>query len=121
MQAEVLAEDETETEEPMLCETCSAVLTDAEIDDFGGDTCQACYAKTHFHCLACESDCELDDQSPRNKSLCLSCQESKDEEIAGERLTAAKEAAQEAFDAILDGDDLDVVLKAVAALRRLAK
>ncbi len=33
--------DETETEEPILCETRGAILTDSEIETHG-DECQAC-------------------------------------------------------------------------------
>src|SRR5271168_152544 len=89
-----MTDDEIETEEPTLCETCEAELPDDHDGDEYGDQCQACYARTHFHCLECECDYELEEQSPKNKSLCQSCQETKDEEIAQERLDAAKEAAR---------------------------
>ncbi len=112
-------DDETEIDEPTLCELCDAELPDDHDADEYGDVCQACYAEDHFHCLSCESDYELEEQSDRNKSLCVSCQEAKDEEIAQERLDAAKEAAQEALDAILDGDDIDVIKRAVKALKKL--
>ena len=117
----ITMETEDEIDEPTLCETCQAELADDHDADEYGDQCQACYASTHFHCLECDSDYELEDQSPKNKSLCLSCQETKDEEIAQERLDSAKEAARDALEAILDTEDVDVIRKALAALKRLAK
>ena len=58
-------------------------------------------------------------RSQDDPTLCESCGDTKDEEIVQERLDAAKEAAQEAFDAILDPDDLAVIAKALAALKHL--
>jgi hypothetical protein len=113
-------DDETDEDDACTCITCSAILPDDHDDDSYGEECEACYAKSHFYCLECESDYELEERSPKNACLCQSCQETKDEEIAAERLEAAKEAAQEAFDAILETEDLAVILKAMAALKRLA-
>jgi hypothetical protein len=98
---------------------CGTILADSEIDECG-EQCTECYAKSHFHCLVCDEDFELDEQSPSNKALCVGCQETRDEEIAQERLDAAKEAAQELLDAILATEDLAVITKALAALKRLA-
>jgi hypothetical protein len=111
---------ETDDDDACTCITCSAVLPDDHDDDSYGEECQACYAKGHFYCVECESDYELEERSPKNKALCLDCQQAKDDEIAQERLDAAKEAAQEAFDALLDTDDLAVITKAVASLKKLA-
>jgi hypothetical protein len=119
MEAETMTDEIETDDEPMLCENCNATLPDDHDADEYGDQCQPCYARTHFHCLDCESDYELDEQSPKNKALCVGCQETKDEEIAQERLDAAKESAQELLDAIIDSDDLDTILKAVASLKRL--
>ena len=43
--------DETEADDNARCVACNATLPDDHDDEFG-EQCQACYAASHFHCLA---------------------------------------------------------------------
>lgn len=121
MTTETMMIDATETDDDVMCfcDACQIELTDAEVDEYGGETCEACYAANHFHCAACDEDCETDDQST-NPALCVSCLEAKEEEEAEERLDAAKTEAQELLDAIVDGGGLDELKAAIKALKRIA-
>jgi hypothetical protein len=110
---------EPDFDEPTLCETCQAVLGNDHDDSEYGDQCQACYTASHFRCRDCEYDFELEDQSPKNKSLCVSCQESRDEEARQELHDKATGIARDLLEAIIDLDDLDAIKRAVAALKRL--
>jgi hypothetical protein len=100
------------------CDGCENEITD-ELYDANDGLCAKCLAKT-FVCEECQERTARTDAHMTHGSLCEGCGDAKDEEIAEERLTAAKEAAQEAFDAILETGDLAVILKALAALKRLA-
>jgi hypothetical protein len=113
-----MCDQTTETDAPTVCDTCQAVLTDAEIEDFG-DERRACHEARVFNCLGCQSECERTDAHPVRTGLCESCGEDAIETERTEALDAAKEAAQEAFDTILDTDDLAVILKALAVLKKI--
>jgi hypothetical protein len=112
----------TETDDDQEWTHCDECLDSVTVDDYdaGDGLCPACLAKT-FVCEECEERTSQTDAHKTHTTRCESCGDSQDEEIAEERLTAAKEAAQEAFDAILDTDELAVILKALAALKRLSK
>jgi hypothetical protein len=111
-------ETETDDEEDLAtCDHCGDVISQAAYDA-GDGLCAGCVATT-FLCEDCSDRTYTEDAHKTHSTLCESCGDTKDEEIAQERLDAAKEAAQEAFDAILDSDDLAVIAKALAALKRL--
>jgi hypothetical protein len=107
-------ETDDDTQEWTNCDNCLDSLT---VDDYDANDglCAQCLAST-FTCSECE---ERTSAHKTHTTLCESCGDSKEEEIAQERLDAAKEAAQEAFDTILDTDDLAVILKALDVLKKI--
>jgi hypothetical protein len=115
MEAEPMTDDDAP--EMTTCDHCGDPIS-VELYDAGDGLCEGCAATT-FICEDCEERTFTEDVHKTHATLCESCGDSKDEKIAQEALDAAKEAAQEAFDAILDSDDLAVITKALTALKKL--
>jgi recombinational DNA repair protein (RecF pathway) len=121
MTTEILTDEiETDDDAPDMteCDHCGEETSQAQYDASGNGLCSEC-ASTTFVCVDCEGRTHETDAHATHNDRCEACGDSHAEELHQERLDAAKEAAQEAFDAILDLDDLDVIRKAVAALKRL--
>jgi hypothetical protein len=99
---------------------CDECLESVTCDDYGANDglCAACLAKT-FVCEECEERTQKTDAHKTHGTLCEGCGDSKEEEIAQERLDAAKDSARETLEAILDLDDLAAALKALAALKKI--
>jgi hypothetical protein len=109
--------DQTTKAETVTCDGCEAEIR-VDLYDANDGLCPVCLAET-FVCEDCEGRCHQSDAHPALKTYCQACGDSKEEEIAQERLDAAKKAAQEAFDTILDTDDLTVILKALDVLKKI--
>ena len=91
MQAEPMI-DGTETEDVDLtqCDHCGEEFSQVAYDAAGAAPCPGCAATT-FICAECEDRTFTEDAHKTHSTLCESCGDSKDEEIAQERLDAAKE------------------------------
>src|ERR1700678_3661275 len=102
----------------VYCDDCNVALTDAEIDECGFQ-CTTCYAKSHFTCVDCGDSYANDEASPKCKTRCETCQESKDEEELTAKMDALKEEGQDLLDSIFNDADPARLKKAVASLKRL--
>jgi hypothetical protein len=109
----------TMTEELLTCDGCEAEMTEARYDASEG-LCDACMS-LRFTCKECEELTLKTDAHPTRKSLCQDCGESKAEEERQEALDAAAEELRDLVESIIDGDDLAVVKRALASLKRVAK
>jgi hypothetical protein len=105
MTTATLMTDATLTDDNVYCEDCSQALTDAEIDECGY-LCTKCHAKHTFTCSDCGDLFDNDEASPRCKTRCETCQETKDEIELEERKDALKEEARDLLDTLCDDGDL---------------
>lgn len=118
MLTETMTTDATETgDDNVYCELCEAALTDAEIDE-SGYLCSTCFDKTHFACTDCSETLDNEDKSPKCRTRCLGCQESKDEEQLEGKKDALRSEAEDLLASILVDGDLPTLKKTVAALKR---
>jgi hypothetical protein len=109
----------TATEDMVTCDSCEREIEESTYDVNDG-LCPACLART-FMCGECEERTLKAEVHAHFKNLCESCGESKAEEERQEALDAAAEELRELVESIIDGDDLAVVRKALATLKRVAK
>lgn len=105
-------------DELVFCDDCGIALTDAELDECG-EQCTKCYAATHFTCCDCDGTFENEEASPKCKTRCETCQDSKEEEELAERMESLRDEARELMETLCDDGDLTQLRKAVAALKRL--
>jgi hypothetical protein len=116
--APLMTTDAAVDDELIFCNDCGGALTDAELDECGFQ-CTKCYAAGHFTCCDCGDSFETEEASPKCKSRCEACQDSKDEGELEERKDALRDEARELLETICDDGDLAQLKKAVAALKRL--
>jgi hypothetical protein len=113
---EATDEDETET---VTCDGWEAEIAQDLYDENEG-LCPVCLAET-FVCEDCEGRCDRTDAHATVTKCCEACGDSRIETEAAEALEAATEELQGLVDELVGLDDIDVLKKAIAALKRLAK
>jgi hypothetical protein len=109
--------DDDDATEMTTCDNCSRDMTEDAFDSNGG-LCAECLAGT-FTCAECAERTFKIDAHTLHKTMCEGCGDEKVEEEAQEALEAAQSELQELVDQLTGLDDLAVIKKALAALKRL--
>jgi peptide subunit release factor 1 (eRF1) len=109
----------TATADMTTCDGCEAEMTEALYDASEG-LCDACM-RLRFTCSECEELTLKTDAHATHKTMCESCGESKAEEERQEALDKAAEELRDLVEEVIGGEDLAVIKKALAALKRAAK
>jgi len=110
-----LADDDAP--EMTTCDNCNRDMTEDDFDANDG-LCTECLAGT-FTCAECGERTFKTDEHPLVKTMCEACGDQAVEDRRQGRLSKAADAARDLLEAIIDLDDLGLVRKAVAALKRL--
>jgi hypothetical protein len=110
-------EDETEEAETVTCDGCEAEIS-VDLYDENDGLCPVCLAET-FVCEGCEGRTHQDDARATVKTCCEACGDSRLETEKAEALEATGEELQELVDTLVGNDDLDVLKRAVQALKGL--
>jgi hypothetical protein len=103
----------------VTCDECDRTIPAAEYDA-GDGLCAACLA-LHFTCAECGERTRKADAHPRLPGHCRDCGAETLEAWHQETLDAASDELRELAEAIIDAEDLDAIMRAVEALKRLAK
>jgi hypothetical protein len=109
----------TTTETTEECDHCSTELSEAQYEA-GNGLCDACHA-LHATCSECDETTLKTDMHPVRKGLCESCGDSAIEAEYSAALDAAGDELQALVDELTGAEDLVVIRKAIAALKRLAQ
>ena len=99
------------------CDGCNKAISE-ELHDANDGLCADCLAET-FICKGCEGRTHQTDAHTVVKTRCETCGDELLEECRQARLDAAAESARELLEAIIESDDLAVLRKALALLRKL--